>query len=322
MFRVIKANRGSPAVESSGADALANCSEGDLCWVDLQAFDDNDLRLLQQSFGFHPLAIEDCSHESHRSKLTDYDAYLFIILNSMSFAANAKTPRFADLCIFLGDHFLVTVHRKPSAAVDQIWKRTLAEPVWSGHGPDYLCYAMIDLLTDSIFPIMDRLSEALLDIENDIVGRSHGTELARLLGLKRALVALRRVLAAEREVLATLVRRGNPLISEHNAIYFRDCYDHLVRAYEQIDLERDLLGNAMDAYLSTTSNRLGIVMKQLTILSAIFLPPTFITSFFGQNFTALPFDSRTLFVVEVLTCVSLPLIMLYWFYRSGWMRGL
>lgn len=321
MFRVIRAASGSSAAEFSGADALIHCAEADLCWVDLQGFDDHDLSLLQQTFGFHPLAIEDCKHQGQRPKLAEYENYLFIILHSMGFADGANTPEFSELNIFLGDRFVVTVHREAIGAVDQIWKRVLAEPAAFSHGPDYLCYTIVDLLLDSIFPILDHLSEDLLDVENDIVGRIDGTELPRLLGLKRALVGVRRVLAAERDVLAILVRRGNPLIRERNSIYFRDCYDHLVRAYEQIDLERDLFGNAMDAYLSTTSNRLGIIMKQLTILSAIFLPPTFITSFFGQNFTALPFDSRTLFLVEVVTCISLPVIMLYWFYRSGWMKS-
>ncbi len=321
MFRVIKATSGAPAIEYTGADALTHCGEGDLCWVDLQGFDDQALQLLQQCFTLHPLAIEDCAHHGQRPKLTEYENYLFMILHAMSHANGAKTPKFEELDIFVGDRFLLTVHRKPIGAVDLIWKRALADPNCTSRGPDYLCYTIIDLLMDSIFPILDHLSESLLDVENSIVGRPDGTELPKLLGLKRALVAVRRVLAAERDMLAMLVRRGNPLISERNSIYFRDCYDHLVRAYEHIDLERDLLGNAMDAYMSTISNRLGTIMKQLTILSAIFLPPTFITSFFGQNFTALPFDSRTLFFVEVATCISLPAFMLYWFYRSGWMQS-
>jgi len=116
-----------------------------------------------------------------------------------------------------------------------------------------------------------------------------------------------------------LLRRPQPPITEKVIPFFRDAYDHVVRAYEQIDVERDLLGNAMDAYMSTISNRLNVVMKQLTILSAIFLPPTFITSFFGQNFSALPFDSRTLFYVEIATCIALPVGMLYWFYRRHWL---
>jgi magnesium transporter len=321
MIRAIQVTSGAPALELTGANALAHCREGDLCWVDLQGFDDNELGLLQRHFGLHPLAIEDCASQAQRPKLSDYQNCLFMIVDSMTLGAGARAPKFEELCIFLGDHFLLTVHRRPLGVLDQIWKRALADPDQTSQGPDYLCYGILDLLMDEIFPILDRLSESLLAVEQTIVTRPDGTELSRLLGLKRALVAVRRVLAAERDIMATLIRWNNPLIRERNAIYYRDCYDHLVRAYEQIDLERDLLGNAMDAYLSTVSNRLGVIMKQLTILSAIFLPPTFITSFFGQNFTALPFDSHKLFVVEVITCISLPVIMLYWFYRSGWMRS-
>jgi magnesium transporter len=322
MIRAIHVTTGGPAVELTGADALARCDEADLCWVDLQDFNNEELALLRQRFALHPLAIEDCAHKGHPPKLTDYENSMFMILYSMRAAAGRITPDFENLGIFLGERFLLTVHRKPVAAVDQTWKQALADPSQTRQGPDYLCYNIMDSLMDEIFPILDRLSEGLLEVENTIVGRPNGTELSNLLSLKRALVAVRRVLASERDMLAVLVRRNSPLISERNSVYYRDCYDHLVRAYEHIDLERDLLGNAMDAYLSTVSNRLGVIMKQLTILSAIFLPPTFITSFFGQNFTALPFDSRTLFVVEVVTCISLPIIMLYWFYRSGWMRAI
>jgi magnesium transporter len=319
MIRAIQLSSGGSAVEVSGADALSKCGDSDLCWIDLLAFDEGELALVQKHFALHPLAIEDCSTKEHIPKLTEYEEYLFMILYSAT--SGGKTPKFDQLGLFLGERFLITVHREPIAAVDRAWKQALTDPKQTHQGPDYLCYTIIDLLIDAVFPILDGLSEALLAVENSIVSRPDGTELSRLLALKRALVGMRRVLAAERDMLAVLVRRSNPLISERNSIYYRDCYDHLVRAYEHIDLERDLLGNAMDAYLSTVSNRLGLIMKQLTILSAIFLPPTFITSFFGQNFTALPFDSRTLFVVEVITCISLPVIMLYWFYRSGWMRS-
>jgi magnesium transporter len=318
MIRVIQIANGGTALERTGIDALNNCNEGALCWVDLEAFIDDELKTLQQRFGLHPLAIEDC-RRAQRPKLTEYENYMLMVLHSMGLAKNSQTPKFAQLGIFFGGRFLLTVHREPIGTVDEIRQRALHDPHELAQGPAYLLYHILDSLMEEIFPVIDRLSDRLLEVENNIVKRSGRRELSRLLSLKRAVVALWRVLAAERDVLAVLVRHNNPLISEPYLIYFRDCYDHLVRAYEHIDLERDLAGNAMDAYLSTVSNRLGIIMKQLTILSAIFLPPTFITSFFGQNFTALPFDSHELFFVEAVTCVTLPLIMLYWFYRSGWM---
>jgi len=321
MIRVIRVSGGARAVEQTGPEALSNCDGAEFCWIDLQDFDDGELHLLQQRFALHQLAIEDCTSTRPRPKLGAYDNHLFMMLTSMTVPAATRNPRFDELGMFLGERFVLTVHRKPLAAVDSIWKRALDDPHLIARGADYVCYTMIDLLMEETFPVLEHLAEQLLQVERTIVTHPDGTELARMLTLKRGLVSVRRVVAAERDMIATLVRWDTPLIREKNAIYYRDCYDHLVRAYEDINLERDLLGNAMDAYLSTVSNRLGTIMKQLTILSAIFLPPTFITSFFGQNFTALPFDSHTLFAVEVVTCLSLPAIMLYWFYRSGWMRS-
>jgi magnesium transporter len=137
--------------------------------------------------------------------------------------------------------------------------------------------------------------------------------------LKRHLISMRRVLSPERDVLAMMLRRGDARIQDRTAVYFRDVYDHVVRAYEQIDVERDLLGNAMDAYMSMNSHRSNIIMKQLTLLASIFLPLTFLTGFFGQNFSALPFDSHVLFYIELGACLLLPVSMVYWFRRSGWM---
>jgi len=114
-------------------------------------------------------------------------------------------------------------------------------------------------------------------------------------------------------MLAILLRRGDRRISEKTSLYFRDAYDHVVRAYEQIDIERDLLGNAMDAYLSMMANRSTIIMKQLTLLASTFLPLTFLTGFFGQNFSALPFDSKSLFYLEIAACIFLPVGMFIWF---------
>ena len=135
----------------------------------------------------------------------------------------------------------------------------------------------------------------------------------QLMRLKRWLIAMRRVLSPERDMLAILLRRGERRISEKTSLYFRDSYDHVVRAYEQIDIERDLLGNAMDAYLSMMANRSTIIMKQLTLLASTFLPLTFLTGFFGQNFSALPFDSKSLFYLEIAACIFLPVGMFIWF---------
>ncbi|MGO9450143.1 MAG: magnesium/cobalt transporter CorA [Candidatus Binataceae bacterium] len=319
MFRVLKSTDGSPVKEHTGPEAVKAPEEGEFCWVDLEAFDDAELKLLQQRFGFHQLAIEDCAHRKQRAKVDEYDGYFFIIMHDMTYPVGSAGVQSEEIDSFLGERFLVTVHRKPVALISDVWKQVVSNPICASRGPDYVYYLIADAVLDKTFPIIDRFSDEILQVEKDIVERSDGGELARLLNLKRSMVGVRRTLATERDVLASLLRHGNSRIADRNLPYFRDSYDHLVRAYEQIDIERDLLGNAMDAHMSMISNRMNVIMKQLTILSAIFLPPLFITSFFGQNFTALPFDSHTLFYLEVLSCIALPVVMLYWFYRSRWL---
>ena len=318
MFRAMKLVGAAGPTQLTGPEAVAMPTQGEICWIDLENFDDKDLALLQQRFGFHPLAIEDCASRKQRPKIDEYDGHLFVVIHEISLG-HSGAPQFEELAVFLDSRFIVTIHRKPIAAIQNSWKRTVEDPKRGDYGADYVFYLILDSLLDESFLVIDHLSDALLKVENQIIGKSDGTELSKLLRLKRAMVSVRRVLSGERDVVTMLLRRQQPIISEKTGPFFRDAYDHVVRAYEQIDIERDLLGNAMDAYMSTISNRLNVVMKQLTILSAIFLPPTFITSFFGQNFSALPFDSRTVFGIEIFACFALPAAMLYWFYRRRWL---
>jgi magnesium transporter len=136
--------------------------------------------------------------------------------------------------------------------------------------------------------------------------------------LKRHLVEMRKVISPQRDVLAMLVKRGDPRISDRTALYFRDVYDHLVRINESIEANRDLLGNALEAYLSAVSQRTNEIMKSLAILSAIFLPLTFVTGFFGQNFAHLPFDSDALMYFMYASMIGLPAAMLLWMKSRDW----
>jgi magnesium transporter len=135
--------------------------------------------------------------------------------------------------------------------------------------------------------------------------------------LKRALVQVRRVLSPQRDVVGLLSKRGVANVSERTALYFRDVYDHLVRLYEQIDSSRDLLGTAMDGYLSVQANRTGDVTKQLTVIATIFLPLSFVVGFFGQNFS--PLQTPFFFNVMLGSMIAIPLGMIGWFIHKRWL---
>jgi magnesium transporter len=135
---------------------------------------------------------------------------------------------------------------------------------------------------------------------------------------------MRKVLTPQRDMIAMLARRGDARVSDRTALYFRDIFDHLVRLSESIEANRDLLGNSVDAYLSSVSNRTNEVMKYLTVLSAVFLPLSFIVGFFGQNFDDLPgfngwSHSHFLMYAMMLVCLSVPFVMLWWFKSKGWL---
>jgi magnesium transporter len=319
MFRTIRFKTAGLEV-LDGPDSAVPPREGEMCWIDLQPPDDADLKLMQKRFGFHPLAIEDCAAEIHRAKVDEYGNHLFLVTHSMRVTERGRHGiATSELDVFLGDRYLITIHREPIPGLEIVWKRASGDATCGTNGMDFICYLIVDELVDEVFPLIDQVSDQLEDVESAILKRVESRQLQQLMRLKRWLISMRRVLSPERDMLAILLRRGDPRISERTALYFRDVYDHIVRAYEQIDVERDLLGNAMDAYLSMMANTSTIIMKQLTLLASIFLPLTFMTGFFGQNFNALPFDSKSLFYTEIGACIALPAVMFFWFRRSGWL---
>jgi magnesium transporter len=319
LFRTIIFKGNAAEVHEDDA-SVRRPSADEKCWIDVQQFEAGDLMILQQSFGFHPLAIEDCVNTNQRAKVDEYTDYLFIVMHALEpGGAVGETFTTEQLGAFIGERYLVTVHKKPIKQVEAVWHRAVTDAHCGEEGVDFLLYLITDALIDDAFPIIDDLSDRLEAIEAEILDGVEQSQLIRLLGLKRELIAIRRTLAPERDVLGMLVRRGDPRISEKTGFFFRDVYDHVVRAYEQIDVERDLLGNAMEAYISMMENRTNVIMKQLTIFASIFLPLTFLTGFFGQNFAQMPYHSHSLFYVMLAVCLGVPIGMVYWFWQRNWL---
>jgi magnesium transporter len=307
-----------PAISES-LDAMGPPPQGTLRWVDIQAQSEAEMKVLAERFRFHPLTLEDCLHFDQRPKVEEYEGYLFIVLHAFGCSDQRSCDAEPlEVHVFLGPGYLVTVHTTPIPPLEAVWKRATSDPGLASRGADFLLYLISDAVVDANFPILDRINDALEEIEDSVLERHDPRDLSRIFELKRTLVLMRKVLSPERDVFAVLSKRGDPRISEKTALYFRDVYDHLVRIYESIDAGRDLLGNALDAYLSMASNRTNEIMKRLTLLSAVFLPLTFVTGFFGQNFEHLPFHSDAFMYSMVVSCVLIPSAMVLIFRRSGW----
>lgn len=347
MIRVLTANASAEFVrEYQQADALSWLQRppaGHVRWIDITAQNEADLEKLRQGFGFHPLPLEDCLHFDQRPKLEEFpsnDPYAFVVIHhfgvcmhdkddeegliSIPAAAATEQPtsvRLEELHAFLGTNYLVTLHKHPIEPLERVWKRIGEDSALFMRGCDFVYYLVADALCDSNFPILESISDTLDGIEEQVIDSPQKQILTKIYETRKGLVAMRRALSPQRDLMALLARHGgSTLIQNSTSLYFRDVYDHLVRINEAIESARDLLGNCVDAYLSAVSQRTNEIMKQLTILSAVMLPLTFIVGFFGMNFEALPFKSMTwLMVVLGLMFLFVPGMMIYWFYRKHWL---
>jgi magnesium transporter len=318
-FRIMDVTAGGAVSLSEGSDLAVPPADSTVRWIDVCEQDESSMRLLADRFALHPLTVEDCLHVDQRPKLEEYGDYLFVVMHA--FALKGGDPcdiEPLELHAFLGHGYLMTVHESPIPPLDTVWQRVAKDAGLGRHGADFLYYLAADAIVDANFPIIDSLSDRLEDLEDSVLSSHSREDLSKIFELKRTFVMMRRILSPERDVFAILSKRGDLRVSEKTALYFRDVYDHLIRLHESIDAGRDILGNALDAYLSMVSNRTNEIMKRLTLLSAVFLPLTFVTGFFGQNFDHLPIHSDVVMYSMVAACVLIPLGMFLWFKRSGW----
>jgi magnesium transporter len=288
-------------------------------WLDLDSPSDDDLTALEEVFGFHPLTIEDNRKFGQRPKLEPFDDYAFVVF----YGARLEGERVAltELHGFISGSYVVSIHRAPCMELNEL--RTLFERDHE-RAEQFVVYKIFDTLTDSFFPVLSAMDEEIDVIENEIVEQPTDEQLRTIFRLKRDLLAMRRVVTPERDLFARAIEdiADLPGLEPGKRDYFRDVYDHLIRISDQIDSYRDLLTSAMDVYLSTVSNRLNQVMKQLTIIATIFLPLAFVTGFFGQNFAWLVkhIDTFGAFLAFGLGGVALPLLLLLrWFRRAGYL---
>ncbi len=324
MFRVMELRDGRVEL-FEGTERVAPPPEGVLRWIDLQSQDSAQLELLRERFDFHPLPIEDCAHLDQRPKLEEYRDCIFLVTQGFV-AQDNKLSELAvhEMHTFLGARFLVTVHTGDVPALERSWKRATGDAALMGRGIDFLCYLITDGIVDDCFPILDLIADEIEEIEARVLTSPSRDDLACIFALKHHLVTMRKVMSPQRDVVAMLARRGDARINERTSLYFRDVYDHLVRINESIETNRELLGSALEAYLTAVGQRTNEIMKALTIMSAVFLPLSFVVGFFGQNFDNLPglkdwVHSDALMWIMALLCVAIPAALLSWFRRKHWL---
>jgi magnesium transporter len=286
-------------------------------WLDMQAPDDDDYRLLSDTFKFHQLTIEDVKHQNQRPKLDGYDGYVFAVV--FVIALDGEEVSFREHHLYIAPDYLVSVHQEPEPSFDTLNERIAESPESTCRKSSFLTYLVMDSLVDTTFAALETLDESVDKLQDEVLQNANNAQLALLQDMKHSAVEMRRVLGAQRDMFQRLVTLSLEADRETTA-YYRDVYDHIIRQYETVDSLRDLLTSAMDVYLSTVSNRLNMTVKALTVVASLFLPLTFLTGFFGMNFGWLVSRIGTVYAFMIgLSLMAISIItQLVFFRRRGW----
>src|ERR1041384_434049 len=258
-----------------------------LLWLDLDDPMSHDLDDLASRYRFHELAIEDCRHHIQLAKLDYYDGYSFIIVNTTHYSVKPCEVQVREIDVFVGPEYIVTVHDGPSTAVEDILKRLTSNAKHLTR-PDQVLHAIIDIVVDRYLPPLEHMGDTIDEVEDQLLISPTASLLQTIFELKRGLLQFRRAVSSQRELLNLLIRDESSLIHQDMRIYFRDVYDHAVRAMDLVETYRDLLTGGLDIYLTQMANRTNDIVKALTILATIMLPLTLVTGYFGMNFEYIP----------------------------------
>jgi magnesium transporter len=314
----------------NAADIEGYLNTESISWINLDGLGTVETwQVLQPILNLHPLAVEDVVNVPQRPKIESYGDRLVIITTMVVLKQNNRGFSREQIGIILSKHYLLTVQEEPDYdCFDGLRDRLIKSRGIIRHsGTDYLAFTIIDAIIDAFFPVLEYYGEAIEELEEEVISNPTKYTVAKINNLRRELLALRRSIWPQREAINTLIRDGNDFISEGTIVYLRDCYDRTIQVMDMVETYRELTSGLMDAYLSAISNRMNEIMQFLTVISAIFIPLTFIAGVYGMNFNT---EKSRWNMPELSwewgypTCLlfmfAIALALAYLFWRRGWLK--
>jgi magnesium transporter len=290
-------------------------------WFDLCEPTADDLAVISDELGLHPLAVEDAVAEHQRAKLDRYQSHLFVTSYAVSLDPTTGQLRSEEIDAFVTPRALLTVRRSRNFDMDAVLRRWDDSSDLAPSGVAFLLHGLLDYVVDTHFEAVQSLDteiEALEDQLFDDKPRDKDTQ-RRTFELRKSLVMLRRVVLPMREVLNSLLRRDLHVVDERMTPYYQDVYDHVLRATEWTESLRDLVTTILETSLTVRGNRLSVITKQVTSWAAIIAVPTAVTGFYGQNVPYPGFGHIWGFWTSTLIIVVLSVGLYAIFRRKEWL---
>lgn len=304
------------------ADVAGHLQRKEFFWLDIEDPTADEVKHLGDELHLHPLTLQDITTFSERPKRERYEGYVNLVVYGVDSEADPGGSLLREVHMLISGDYVVTLHPSPFAILPDLKKRLEAGEF---PGEQALVYRILDTILSTYVPVLVRVDDQIDDIEQQVIQKPKEESLQQIFALKRDLISMRRVITPMRDFFARDADEiaHLPGMNEDNTPYFRDLYDTLVRSSDLVDSYRDLLSGATDMYLSTVANRQGEIAKQLTIIATIFLPLSFLTGFFGQNFAFLTNHIQnstwSFFVLGLGLLFASVAVLWIFFRRRGWL---
>jgi magnesium transporter len=303
-------------------DISDHLADGAVVWLDLRDPDREDLSVLQEEFGLHPVAIEDAALDHERPKLDRYRTHLFLAVYSARLDREKGTLATSELAAFVTPQALITIRKDDGLDIGKVTDRWDASPDLAGAGVGFLLHGLLDYIVDGHFDAVQSLDDAVEELEDLLFANvvpGNITVQRRSFELRKSLVLLRRVVTPMREVVNTVMRRDLRVVTEDLMPYYQDVYDHVLRATEWTESLRDLVTTILETNLTIQGNRMNVITKKVTSWAAIIAVPTFITGFYGMNVPYPGFSDHFGLISAFAIMIVSGIVLYILFRRRDWL---
>lgn len=292
-------------------------------WIGINGLADIALiEKLGDMFSLDRLLLEDVLDVGHRPKLDVYEHMIFSVLKGATHTDQLETEQ---ISIFIKKNVVIVFQEKSSHRFEQVRRRVRqGTGKIRSNGTDYLFYALLDEVIDRYFPILDKLNEVLLGIEDRIFGNAEQSTdsdtIQQIHHTKTDLLVLHRIIWPMVDIINVLLREDTPLITKNTRGYLKDCYDHSQQGNDLSQFYRDTATGLLNTYLAYEGHKTNEIIKVLTMISAVFIPLTLVASIFGMNFevSVLPWSWHYSFGATIGVMMLLAFFMIIYFSKKGW----
>jgi magnesium transporter len=294
-----------------------------LRWINIERPRPIDRAWLEEHFDFHPLDYEDVFSRNQRPKVDEYDDYLFVVLHFPVFDKKVGRLNAAELDIFVGPDFLVTLPNQPLQPVEYLFERCRTNDElresWFAKGTGYLLYKIIDACVDASFPMLAKMGNKLERVEDEIFAGNSAEVVRDISNVKQEIINFRKVVRPQRAVFSDLERTKQRYLAEDLDVYFDDINDASERVWQMLETYKETVEALEATNESVLSHQLNDVLRVLTVLSVVFLPLTLIASIFGMNVHVPGQDQTVPFWIIIVAMFGIAGGMIAFFRRRRWL---